>query len=156
MITFELHGIQNAIGLTQTLGQSTRILDKALYNWGRAIIKTNLSGTDKYPPELPNQQYQRTGNLGGGWKIRNPREGEVNLVNVMPYAGEVVGEQQKDIHKNRWWIASEIVEAKSVTLQDTADRLMKHLVAQYESSPGRYRSTETGRFIKVTDLESKL
>lgn len=68
-----------------------------------AQINTDLA---KYPPELPEQQYIRTGELGRRWT----HEEEVTLFSVSsiignntPYAPDVQDpEMQAEIHAGRW------------------------------------------------------
>jgi hypothetical protein len=69
-----------------------------------------------YPGELPNQRYQRTGNLGRGWTEATPvyivtSGGGIDsrLENAVSYADDVQGEGQKTIFSGRWTLASTVL-----------------------------------------------
>lgn len=54
-----------------------------------------------YPPELPNQRYQRTGTLGRGWRA-SAAGAVITLDNPVGYAGAVYGPNQRAIFAGRW------------------------------------------------------
>lgn len=157
MIEVQLTGYAQAMGLYQALGNSTPILNEVLKNWADNTVRRHLKGMKMYPEELPNQKYKRTGNLGDGWRARNPRKGEVQIVNVTPYSPEVIGERQLPIHQGRWPLADVWLEERAnATLGDTAERLLTRLVASYDGNTNRWRSAETGQFISATEVESRI
>lgn len=55
----------------------------------------------EYPPELPNQRYQRTGRLGRGWQAAAAGS-VITLDNPVDYAGAVYGPNQRAIFAGRW------------------------------------------------------
>ena len=73
----------------------------------------------RYPPELANQKYVRTGLLGRSWKGKRVKMTTVVISNNANsgrsqfYARYVVGDDrgvnQAQIHKGRWWIARETI-----------------------------------------------
>lgn len=71
-----------------------------------------------YPPELPNQRYVRTGDLGRGWTDSTPLfQGDATsllavLTNSVSYGPEVMGvEDQRAIFAGRWRNTDQIVTA---------------------------------------------
>lgn len=71
-----------------------------------------------YPPELPNQRYQRTGDLGRGWTDSTPvlaLQGATLtaiLENSVPYGPEVMSiEAQRPIFQGRWRVTDQIMAA---------------------------------------------
>lgn len=71
-----------------------------------------------YPPELPNQRYVRTGDLGRGWTDSEPMmQGDATsllavLTNSVSYGPEVQGvEDQKKIFAGRWRNTDQIATA---------------------------------------------
>jgi len=71
-----------------------------------------------YPPELPNQRYQRTGDLGRGWTDSTPvfaLQGSALtgvLENSVPYGPEVMGAQdQRTVFQGRWRVTDQIMAA---------------------------------------------
>ena len=82
--------------LEQTLSNAPLLEDVA-----RAALPT----LKVYPPELPNQRYVRTGNLGAGWQYGaasgGPSGRVIDLFNPVEYAGDVYG-AQKPAFVGRW------------------------------------------------------
>ena len=66
-----------------------------------AISAAALPILREYPPELPNQRYQRTGRLGRGWQARGAGS-VIALENPVDYAGAVYGPNQRAIFAGRW------------------------------------------------------
>ncbi len=66
-----------------------------------AISAAALPILREYPPELPNQRYQRTGRLGRGWQAQAAGS-VITLDNPVDYAGAVYGPQQRRIFAGRW------------------------------------------------------
>jgi len=71
-----------------------------------------------YPPELPNQRYVRTGDLGRGWTDSTPMmQGDANsllavLTNSVGYGPEVMSAaDQRAIFAGRWRTTDKIMDA---------------------------------------------
>jgi hypothetical protein len=71
-----------------------------------------------YPPELPNQRYVRTGDLGRGWTDSAPlMRGDATsllavLTNSVSYGPEVMSaEDQRAIFAGRWRTTDQITDA---------------------------------------------
>lgn len=66
-----------------------------------------------YPPELPDQVYERTGNLANRWGTRKIGGKSWGIGNSAWYAQAVIGNEigrgQIAIHRGRWWLARDIV-----------------------------------------------
>lgn len=89
-----------------------------------------------YPPELPNQRYVRTGDLGRGWTggstlfpQSSPTVLEAVRENSVPYSGDVQGaSSQRAIFAGRWATDEDIMERwedrVASAVEDALDRLM--------------------------------
>lgn len=69
-----------------------------------------------YPPELPNQRYVRTGDLGAGWRREvaalTPRLIALDVVNLVPYGPRVQGDDDQEApFAGRWSTESELLAA---------------------------------------------
>lgn len=60
-----------------------------------------------YPPELPNQRYVRTGQLGRGWAAHAAGT-VIHLDNPVEYAGRVYGPNQGRAFVGRWKTPAEL------------------------------------------------
>lgn len=89
--------------------------DRELGIW--ADDERSMLEKEPYPPERSGQRYIRTGRLGHSWRNQRPRKMVRVITNRAStarsgfYGGYVVGQQQAYMHRNRWYIASELVEA---------------------------------------------
>lgn len=54
--------------------------------------------------------YQRTGTLGRGWRYD---AGASSVVNTVPYAGQVMGDDQSDYFGNKGWLSTTFIAAES-------------------------------------------
>lgn len=102
------NGIQPA--LRTVSGQARRILIDALSD---------------YPAERPGQKYTRTNALQRGWQRATPLDQGrgFQLINSVPYAGLVQGDNQAWMHVGRWETASQIAhdhEEEIMALYDDA------------------------------------
>jgi hypothetical protein len=80
-----------------------------------------------YPPELPDQRYVRSGDLGDGWdrqiSIAGPTLLVVDITNPTPYGPYVQGdEEQAPVHMGRW-------KTETQLLDGAADRIAEILEA---------------------------
>lgn len=62
------------------------------------------------PPKRPNQRYVRTGKFASSWGVDRRGVARYTIRNSQGYSGWVAGKQQAWIHKNRWWIAVEVLQ----------------------------------------------
>lgn len=83
-----------------------------------------------YPPERSGQRYERTGDLGRGWR---PDDGAfvggafvVSISNAVEYAPWVQGEQQAWMHVGRW---DTIVDAERELADPAADQVTAQIDA---------------------------
>lgn len=88
-------------------------------------------------PELPNQRYQRTGDLGRGWTdgaalfnaSADALIGEIE--NSVVYAPDVQGDDQKAIFAGRWRTATMIMDAwepiAEARMEQAVERMLEHL-----------------------------
>lgn len=103
------------------LGDFIRHVDKATSEQAlrpafNRVVNRLLGLLRNYPPELPNQTYRRTGNLGRAWKgkvwqgqgMSKTMRGEVR--NSLRYARFVQGDNRAGIHTGRWINAEEAVK----------------------------------------------
>lgn len=84
-----------------------------------------------YPPELPNQQYRRTGNLGHRWThvVRRDLFGIQTIVgNNTPYGPQVQDPvEQADIHRGRWRTTADAIQANQ---DKVVDELVQTVVSE--------------------------
>ncbi len=104
---------------------------KAYQEHGDYVLRQELAGRDKYPPERPGQRYVRTGRLGDSWTKRQYGRYHVTFSNKTPYAQYVVGDsegrKQAWMHAGRWWLALE-------RIQRANDRLIERIAAGIEAA----------------------
>lgn len=91
-----------------------------------------------YPPELPDQQYVRTGRYGRGWKIRRqPGAGRkipgYSLIGRAEQrgrryeryvGGDAYGQRQAQIHADRWVLVRDAIEQE---VDGLPARIEKHI-----------------------------
>ena len=114
-LAFEIKGynrIRN--GLRRLVADHPKEADKAIEKFNRRQVRRLRS--KRYPAKRPNQKYKRTFQLRRGWRTRQVRTGEHEIRNVMSYAPYVVGQKQAWMHKDRWWVAKDVVEEETPTL----------------------------------------
>ena len=90
------------------------LLDRSMKRWSTALHRNKLFGRRNYVPEIPGQKYIRTGDLGEGHELTHPALAAARFVNIMDYAGRVLGDSegkgQAWMHKNRWWVERKVIE----------------------------------------------
>lgn len=118
-------------------GDSRQIITFLNQRLGRYIVGA-LKGKP-YPPELSGQKYERTGRLNRAWTadVRGKYD-TIHIINAANdrgryYAGYVVGNAissvgnaQADIHRGRWWIATDVIS-------DTIPQALDETAAYVES-----------------------
>lgn len=82
------------------------------------ILEDMAKDAATYPPELPNQRYQRTGNLGRGWTDSIPTmalQGNTLMAileNSVSYGPDVMSiDAQRPIFQGRWRVTDQIMAA---------------------------------------------
>jgi len=71
-----------------------------------------------YPPELPNQTYERTGDLGNSWKDPVISGLTATVKSSIAYGPFVQGDQaQTAPFRGRWITGSEAIELEAPTIQ---------------------------------------
>ncbi len=85
-----------------------------------------------YPPKLPAQKYQRTGELGRRFRSQKVRAGVHRVMNRTQHAVWVVkkGMQNQKYHAGRWWTIED-------TLQQNMPRLTRELSVELEKELDR-------------------
>ena len=69
----------------------------------KPLASNIVFATSRYPPELPDQQYQRTERLFQAWDYKQVHPLAVKIENHAEYAGYVQGQDdQAAIHQGRW------------------------------------------------------
>ena len=132
---------QKVIGYTR-VANNLRAAAAASENTGRITMawaretRRVLKGTP-YPPRLPFQRYVRTGRLANSWRvvgsgkngasIQNNATGPAGQVYPVYVIGDAQGKSQAGIHKNRWWIARNVIEGQvpklnTALLDDITDK----------------------------------
>lgn len=108
--------------------------DKVLGNFVSTVARENRS--QKYPPELPNQRYVRTGRFGRGWtsgRIAQNRHYIDNTASARGrlYARYVVGNSegggQARIHQGRWRVFRKDLDARLPKLVKELDDEIKRI-----------------------------
>jgi len=96
-----------------------------------------------YPPERPNQQYQRTGDLGASWEsivhLKGYKIAEVKSRAVRrrgkggrflkSYNELVMGaEKQAAVHKGRWKTTADIAKEQETAVAEIFDKQVQELI----------------------------
>ena len=105
--------------------------DKTTGRWAKRTA--NQLKKKKYPPTRSGQKYKRTRRLKRGWEARRVKSSQWTISNRAQakgrvYPGFVVGDNQAWMHKGRWWIASEEIEAKIPNLVKALEDDIKRLL----------------------------
>ena len=89
--------------------------DKELGGW--ADDERNMLEKTPYPPERSGQRYIRTGRLGRSYRVQKPRRMVRVITNRAStarsgfYGGYVISQQQARVHRGRWYIMADLIEA---------------------------------------------
>lgn len=133
MIRFELTVIgQNAVqnALRTTAAAAPRRMQNITYDWAQMHVIRRLV-VKAYPPERPGQKYIRTRRLQARW-YAEPQGKSVLIANRQPYAGYVVGDSrgkgQAWMHRNRWWLAADVVKDARPELGKMITRELDHML----------------------------
>jgi len=99
-----------------------------------AILDDMAEDAASYPPERPNQRYARTNKLHDGWLDAEPvfdLQGDTllaTLTNPEPHGPWVQGEDQAEIHVDRWRTTEQIMDAwearVAARIEDALDRVI--------------------------------
>jgi len=103
----------------------------------RAILKAVGADAGDYTkaPELPNQRYIRSGDLGQGWEnepILSVGGDSLMgvLINAVPYAGDVQGEDQEAIFQGRWRTTDQILGEWEDEIARRVERALEQAIPQ--------------------------
>jgi hypothetical protein len=125
-VAVDLSGID---ALLRNLRDSEAVAERELGKAVASVLDEARDAAAQYPPELPNQVYIRTGDLGEAWATAQPltaRTGDtvtVRLQNLTPYAGYVQDEEdQAAIHRGRWDTTAQIMRDVDPLAQAEAER----------------------------------
>lgn len=132
MITIgPLQGDEQAIATLEALNLD--VLSDEL----RAILKAVGADAGDYTkaPELPNQRYIRSGDLGQGWEnepILSVSGDSLMgvLTNAVPYAGDVQGEDQEAIFQGRWRTTDQILGEWEDEIARRVERALEQAIPQ--------------------------
>lgn len=88
----------------------------------------------QYPPPPPDSRYERTGDLGAGWKPSGPTVSGsgiiTRIINDVSYAefvyGDEVGDGQAYMHRGRWITIPQAIEREEY--MDGLRRIMKDAI----------------------------
>ena len=134
-IKVSLRGGQQLERKLKRLANQKAVANEALGDWAKDEAK--MLRERRYPPERPRQIYIRTGQLGRKWKAEKIRAGAWAIVNAARqrlkfYAPWVVGDpkgkRQARIHRRRWWVAREEIEAALPRLTKQYDRIARRII----------------------------
>lgn len=99
------------------------------------LIEMMAQDAATYPPELPNQRYERTYTLRDGWLKSDPvfqidaTSANVMLVNSVEYAPDVQGAgQQARIHQGRWETTEALMERWEDRVADAIEAALVNAV----------------------------
>ncbi len=105
--------VSTALALLEDL---PKYLHPQVRDWAAQTTNTFLWGMKNYAPAPAGSTYQRTGELGNSWGIREAGPGQVSFENAAGYAQLVVGDDQAWMHRGRWWMARERIEENLLQL----------------------------------------
>lgn len=132
MITIgPLQGDEAAIATLEALNLS-ELADEL-----RSLLKEIGADAGDYDkaPELPNQHYVRTGDLGRGWGgeplISVSGDSLLGiLTNGVAYAGDVQGEDQQAIFQGRWRTTDQILSEWEDRIQSRAEQAIDSVIPE--------------------------
>ena len=103
----------------------------------RAVLKAIGADAGDYSkaPELPNQRYIRSGDLGQGWESEPQLTVSGDslmgvLTNAVPYAGDVQGDDQHAIFQGRWRTTEQILTEWEDEIAARAERALDQAIPQ--------------------------
>ena len=102
---------------------------RPLFRSGSRIVRFMAD----YPPELPAQEYVRTGDLGRSWTVDRPKKIpkgiRVSVGTVLGYGPFVQSDQfQARIHRNRWQTDRDAVRQLGDDIQRDMDRAIRKVI----------------------------
>lgn len=100
--------------------QGLRFAAAPVAKFSQKMVKTLTA--EPYPPKLPNQQYVRTFLLKNSFRQARLGVARHVIQNTAPRRRYVIGNQQADIHKGRWWKMREIIERDLEELSEALGR----------------------------------
>jgi hypothetical protein len=140
MIRFLMRGFDEVKGRFGDSAALEKMISDSQSNWARDVVRKELKGRDKYPPERPGQKYKRTGRLGDSWATRTAGPMMRAIYNPTPYAHWVVGDthgnRQAWMHKGRWWIARQKVLSMLPSLVRRIELRVTHFFEGTGIAPG--------------------
>lgn len=99
---YQFEGVEQVLARLSAL-RELRGLDSELEAEGDATLPVLRA----YPPEVPEQRYVRKYRFRDSWKRQDARRTskgvEVDLTNDTPYGPLLVGDDQAEPMKGRWW-----------------------------------------------------
>lgn len=129
----EIEGME---GIVDALRELPDLTGEVLRDASDAALYGMVTPLAAYPPELPNQRYVRTGQLGRGWRgrpeFRQQRGFEFRgtLSNPTPYVERVqdIGKQER-IFKGRWQTIQEVLRREMPRIESQFEAAMERLAA---------------------------
>lgn len=118
-VEFVIEGLDRHIALLGELSDMAAFFDKPLGDWANKVKGEKLQGMSHYPPELPNQVYVRTGDLGEGFGVDRYAASAYRFGNSVDYAPAVIGDSygrgQDAVHAGRWWTLYDVLSRELPT-----------------------------------------
>ena len=127
-LEFTVGGLEKVITVIKRYEDLPTLLDPEMRKWVEETHQGRLAGTGQYPAERAGQRYQRTGQLGAGFRYGAISKSHYQFVNEVPYVRWVVGDSdgngQSWMHRGRWFVARERVEAEQPTLVEKLEKAL--------------------------------
>jgi len=124
MIEFKFVGYQRVENKLRMLAsEHPEIYEESLTRWA-GTMRGKLKSRP-YPAQRPGQKYIRTGQLANRWRVERDGPGKVSITNAAqskgryygPYVvGDGAGKEQAWMHKDRWWLAADVVKEDTAAL----------------------------------------
>lgn len=117
MISVEVTGLDEWIG---AFNGAPRIIEEEMEDTVDSVLGLMIGELATYPPERPNQHYERTFKLRDGWKNTDRRfvfrggNLAARITSPVPYAEDVQGDEQGPLFVGRWRKASDIEKQYAV------------------------------------------
>lgn len=124
-VVITVENLQQVQAVFEQLADIRAFFDPTMGQWAVETKSNRLDGMGNYVPELPNQRYIRTGNLGDGYSVNVRGDSQREFDNFVSYAPDVVGENQEPIHKGRWWTMEERIEGEIPALLDALEQKLR-------------------------------